>query len=172
MDNALEEAQQPGTLLTIAGGVMIVFYGLYALMSALGLLFTCMGSGFAVLAMMDDTTSGVIQLGWSGWVLVFQLVGLAVYAGLAFAGWKVFQGGSALKELRELDRVKSSMMLAAAGPVVGLIANFGISLFTFSLCGIVTYTVPQLVVLLIGVAAAYMVNQLLQNESVVASFTE
>jgi hypothetical protein len=94
-----------------------------------------------------------------------------LYAALAAAGVMVFQAGSALKEMRDLDKVKRGMMIAAAIPIIGLIGNVGISILSLSLCGIVSYTIPQVIVLGLGGGAAYLTNQVLQNEEIVSQFT-
>lgn len=173
MDDALEQAQQPGALLTGAGILIMVFYGMYAALSVLALLGGCMGSGLAALSLFgDDVGVAVFQLGFQGWVLLFQFIGLIVYGGLVYVGFRVFNAGAAMKELRGLRDVQQASMLAAAGPAVGLIANIILSIFTFSVCGLFLYTVPQILVLGLGAAAAYTSHQVLQQEAIVAQFVD
>lgn len=172
MENALEEVQQPGTLLTVAGAIMAVFYGLFAVLGLVGLAFGCLGGGLTAFgAMAEGDTGSFLMLGWQGWVLILSTIGTILYAVLAAAGIFIFQAGSSLKELRDLEKVRKGMMAAAAVPVVGLLTNIAVSIFSLSLCGIVTYTVPQLIVLGLGGAAAYLTNEVLQNEDIVARFT-
>lgn len=171
MDEALDRAQQPATLLQAAGVLTMVFYGLYAAMSVLGLLMNCMNFGFSTLSLLGgDTASAAMAMGMSGWVLLFQFVGLVVWGALAFGGFRVFGAAAAVRELRDLEMARQGMVFSAGIPVVGLIANVVLSLFTFSFCGLVFYTVPQILVLGLGGAAAWQTNELLQDEGIVSLF--
>lgn len=173
MDNALEEAQQPGTLLQVAGGATVAIYAIYGLLGLIGLLWGLFSIAMQLLALLgtDDFMSTAIVLAISSWSLVTKLISSIMFAVLAFFAFKVFQAGAAMKELRDLELVQKAVMLAAGIPVVGLLGNFALSILGMDFCGILTWTMPQLLLLLLGGAAAYTTNQALQNENVVNSFS-
>lgn len=175
MDNALEQAQQPGTLLQVSGGATAALYGIYGLLGVVGLLFGCLGMSANVMGAMaaDDPTSSLFVIALSSWQMIIGVLNSLMFIALAAAAaLKVFKAGAAMKELRDLETVKSGMMFAAGIPLVGLIGNIGLSLIKLDICGIVTWSVPQVLLLILGGAAAYLTNQALQDETLVSSFSD
>lgn len=175
MDNALEQAQQPGTLLQVSGGATAALYGIYGLLGVVGLLFACFGMSANVMLALsaDDPTGSLITVALSSWQMIIGILNSLMFIALAAAAFlKVFKAGAAMKELRDLDAVKSGMVFAAGIPIIGLLGNIGLSIIRLDFCGILTWSVPQVLLLILGGAAAYLTNQVLQDETVVSSFSD
>lgn len=168
-DSVSEQVKTPGTVMLASGVVSALFYAGYALWSGVSLLFGCMNSGVYGLAAMDDS-SALIGLGCSMWGLLLNAVGFLVYIALAGGGAYVATGGMAMQSLESFDKVKKSVMAAAAIPIVGILTNLLSTIATISICGALTGTVPQIIPLILGIAAAFLANQALSEDSVAGAF--
>jgi len=104
------------------------------------------------------------------WGLLLNALGFVVYLGLAGGGAFVATGGMAMQSLENLDKVRKCMIAAGVIPVVGVLLNLLTTVASLSFCGALTGTVPQLIPLILGIAAAFLVNQALGDPAVKSAF--
>ncbi|MEZ4316882.1 MAG: hypothetical protein R3F61_05250 [Myxococcota bacterium] len=170
-ESATEQVKTPGVVMLAAGAVFVLFYAGYALWSGVSLLFGCMGSSVYIMAALDSGDAGTIfGLGCSMWGLLLNGVGFLVYLALAAGGAWVATGGMSMQNLENLEKAKKCVMAAAAIPVVGILMNLLSTVGSLSFCGALTGTIPQLIPLILGIAAAFLANTALSDESVAGAF--
>jgi len=169
-ENATEQVQTPGLVLLIAGGVLALFYAGYALWSGIGLITGCMGSGVLGMMAANGDSDVLFSLGCSMWGLLLNALGFLIYLALTAAGAFVATGGMSLQSLENADKVRKTMIIAVVIPVVGILTNLLTTIATISFCGALSGTVPQLIPLILGVVAAFLVNGVMSDESVVSAF--
>jgi hypothetical protein len=170
-DSVTEQVKTPGLVMLVAGAIFALFYAGYALWSGVSLLFGCLGSSAYIFSVIDSGDAGaIVGLGCSMWGLLLNGIGFLVYLGLAGGGAFVATGGMALQSLENQDKVRKCMIASAAIPVVGILMNLLSTVGSLAFCGALTGTVPQLIPLIVGIAAAFLVNQALADDAVVNAF--
>lgn len=166
---AEELVNGPGLLLTVAGAVMTVFYGAYALWSGISMIMTLANAGMSGAQLADGADGAVIGLGLALWQLVFQMFGVLLYVVLAVVSIFIATGGMALKSLTSVQKGKRAAVLAILVPLAGMLAGGLLSIASLSCCGLVFGLVPQVLVLLLGAAAGGLALNIAGNETVIAA---
>lgn len=177
MSNAAKaQAQIPGIVMMAAGAVFLLFYLFYTLWTGFYLLTGCMGTGtYAMLAATEGDGGLLMGAGCAAWSLLMTCLSVVAYLALAIGGAFVGFAGLNLQNLKSQSRVKQGMIAAGAIPLVGILVNVlaGVgSLSVTGMCGAVTGTVPQILPLALGVAAAAYTYVTLQDETVAGAFEE
>ncbi len=177
MSNAAKaQAQVPGIIMMAAGAIFLLFYLFYTLWTGFYMITGCMWAGTAVLAVIGSMDGGnLFMLVYNSWSLILTCVGVIAYLALAAGGGFVGFAGLNLQNLKSSARVKQGMIAAAVIPIVGIVVNILTGLGSLSVSGFiaaVTGTVPQILPLVLGIAAAAFTYVTLQKDEVVNAFEE